>query len=514
MVSPRIIFRADASSSIGSGHVMRCLALAERLAARGAEVLFASLVLDGDLIAETERRGYKVLHLSLPFGGLGPTEAADADAFVAAIEQLAPIEGQRRADWIIVDHYHLGAPWQRRIWSQTAGMMAIDDLANRQHVVDVLLDQNLVQDLESRYVPLVGSDCLTLLGPRFALLAQNYASLRPMVRRNDTTPPNILVYFGGADTRLAVLTAEVLTHLTHAFSATIVLDEANRQYQAVSALAASDQRLKLTGRLPDLAAAMLASSLFVGASGTTSWERLCLGLYAIVVTLADNQVPLARELSRRDLINWLGDGSVVTAESLANSITNAITKPVDPERMQTMMDVVDGLGAERVCDVLLHDRRNEIVMRRARPEDSDLVLSWANDTGTRRYAFSTDAISLDVHTGWFAKRIANADVVFLIAETPSSVALGQVRFERQANGQWEISYLIAPFFRGRGLAQKVLSAAIDKLTEWHREPIVTGLVKAENIASMRVFSALGFVRASNCERDGATRFVLDPTQYH
>lgn len=513
MALARIIVRADASSSIGSGHVTRCLTLADRLAARGAEVVFASQDLQGNLITETERRGYRVLRLSGQLGS-DPTgaEEADARAFTAAIEQLAPIEGQRRADWIIVDHYHLAETWQRRVRPCTTRMMAIDDLADRRHAVDILLDQNLVQDFEHRYDPFIDSDCLALLGPRYALLAQNYAALRPAVRRDTNVPANILVYFGGADTRLTTLAAKALDQLPQAFSATIVLDEGNVQHQTILTLAAQNPRLKLIGRLPDLAAAMLASDLFVGASGTTSWERLCVGLYAVVVSLADNQVPLARELARRGFIDWLGDASTVTLDALTTAIADAIAAPARPERAQAMMDIVDGLGAERVSDVLLHDRHSAITMRSVRAEDSDLVLAWANDPGTRRYAFSTGAISRDIHAGWFARRLANSDVVFLIAETPYGVALGQVRFELQADGRWEISYLVAPAFRGRGLARKMLSAGIDTLVQRHPEAIVTGLVKPENTASTRIFSALGFSGAPSAEHADAIRFVLDPAR--
>lgn len=514
MALPCVIFRADASISIGSGHVTRCLTLATALTMRGAKVIFVSLAQDGDLIDETERRGYKVLRLSPSLAEVEQvaSEEADAASFAMAIQQLASIDGQRMADWIVVDHYGLGEAWQQRVRPYTARIMAIDDLADRRHAVDLLLDQNLVEDLDSRYDTRVDKDCVKLLGPRYALLARNYAALRPRVHRAATKPANILIYFGGADTRLTSLAAQALSRLPQAFLATIVLDQRNDQHGAMEGLVALDSRLKLVGRLPDLAAAMLESDLFIGASGTTSWERLCLGLYAVVVTLADNQVPLACELARRHFVAWLGDARALTLDGLAVAIASAMAAPGRPDRAADMMDIVDGLGVERVCDVLLHDRNGAINLRRATAEDSDQVLAWANDPGTRRYAFSTGAINREVHEGWFAKRLANPDVVFLIAETPHATGLGQVRFERQTNGTWEISYLLAPVFRGRGLARPILAAGIDALARLHPASLVTGLVKRDNLASMSVFSALGFAGTPSPQNADAVRFSLDTAQ--
>ncbi len=506
----RVVIRADASASIGSGHVMRCLALAEFLAARGADVVFVSRAPKGNLISETERRGHKVLRL--PAGDDAWTAEQDASDFVAALDRLAPLAGGERADWVIVDHYGLGEVWERAVRPLASRVMAIDDLADRPHAVDVLLDQNLVGAFETRYDDLVGAGCLKLLGPRYALLAKNYAALRPQVRRPATIPANILVYFGGADTRLTMMTAEALTRLPQPFCATIVVDDGNDQAQAVQSLAKLDGRIRPVRRLPDLASAMLSSDIFVGASGTTSWERLCLGLPAIVITLATNQVPLAQELARRGFINCLGDAGAATADLIAAALASAVSKPTDPRSAQAMMNMVDGAGAERVCDVLLYNAGDDIIMRAAAATDSDLVLAWANDPGTRRYAFSTGPISREVHAGWFARRVDNSDILYLIAETTNGIALGQVRFELQDDGGWEISYLLAPAFRGLGLARKILAAAIKRLTLLHPTPIVTGLVKPENTASLRVFAALGFVGAPAPEHAGAIRFILNREQ--
>ena len=386
------------------------------------------------------------------------------------------------------------APGRRRSGNGRLGarILSIDDLADRPHDCDVLLDQNLVEAMDTRYDGLVAGDALRLIGPHFALLRPQYRTARTKVSRNKARTA-VLVYFGAADMVLTSMAAGAFKALQRDdLQLDIVLDGANPQYDEVRAICATVAGATVHQQLPDLAAAMVRADLCLGASGSTNWERLCLGLPSIVITMADNQVPIAAEMARRGLATWLGDAGSVSVESLTAALAEALAEESSSDQVSAMMQIVDGWGVERVCDAIVVDPQTGLNVREVRAEDSPMLLSWANDADTRRHSFNQHAISADEHAAWFARRLANPDVAFYIIETRHGIPAGQVRFERQNSGSWEISYLLAPLYRGRGLGQSSLAAALRKFGQTHPMAVATGRVRVENAASTRIFRALGF----------------------
>ncbi|RME63691.1 MAG: UDP-2,4-diacetamido-2,4,6-trideoxy-beta-L-altropyranose hydrolase, partial [Alphaproteobacteria bacterium] len=168
----RAAFRVDASRAIGTGHVGRCLTLAAALRDAGGDALFLCRAHDGHLNAKIEEAGFPVL--SLPKRNdtdddlahshwLGATQADDAKASIAAL-------AGHRIDWLVVDHYGLDARWESALRRHAHRILAIDDLADRSHDCDLLLDQNFFLDAASRYDGLLPDHCRPLLGPRYAVL--------------------------------------------------------------------------------------------------------------------------------------------------------------------------------------------------------------------------------------------------------------------------------------------------------------------------------------------------------
>jgi UDP-2,4-diacetamido-2,4,6-trideoxy-beta-L-altropyranose hydrolase len=196
MQAPQVLIRADASAAVGSGHVMRCLALAEAFADAGRRVGFACRALDGDLRDEIAARGLPVF--TLPLDDARPWSAgADAGATLALVAALGT-----PPDWVIVDHYGLGADWHRAVAACGASIAAIDDLADRPLACDALIDQNAVTNLHARYPALTPAGCARLLGPQFTLLRRD---IRDAARRRQVMPRSalaagpVIVFMGGAD---------------------------------------------------------------------------------------------------------------------------------------------------------------------------------------------------------------------------------------------------------------------------------------------------------------------------
>ena len=464
---------------------MRCLSLAEALKARGAIVVFAMRSLPGGLSDRVQARGFEAIEIDAP---RDMSEAEDAAQTRAALTF--------NPDWIVVDHYRLSAVWETAMRQIGASILAIDDLADRAHDCDALLDQNLVSGMQERYSGLADSAMLRLLGPRYALLRQDYRTARAKLPRKAGPVRSILAYFGAADRLLTLMAAQAfLTIDLGGVRLDIVLDKGNPQHDEVSRLCAQSDLVKLHAQMPDLIDAMARADLCLGASGATTWERLCMGLPAIVVTMADNQVPIATELARRGLITWIGDAKDLQTDTMAAAIGRAVKRGFSASQIEAMMETVDGLGVERVCDAITVRAGETVVIRKVQPGDKGMVLEWANDPGTRSQAFNPSHISAEDHERWFAKRLADNRVAFYIAETDHGVPAGQVRFEAAADGTREISYLIAPLFRGRGLGQSVLAGGLAAFSEEYGPAPMRGLVKAGNAASARIFRALGFAES-------------------
>ena len=497
----QVFFRVDASLAAGLGHVMRCLTLAQELREHGATVSFISRKHPGNLCSVIEERGFSVSCLPEPATDMvfedTPAHAAwlgacwqeDARQTMALLD--ATIE---KPDWLVIDHYAIDQRWETAVATSVARMMVIDDLADRPHACALLLDQNLVADFDARYSGKVPATCTTLLGPKYALLQRDYAELHEADVAFGDPIRRIFVFFGGADDRN--LTGRCLSAFLALGKSDIEIDVVvgvgSPHVSAIRRQIQGHENTHLHSNLKSLAILMRQADLAIGAGGTTSWERLCMGLPALVVTLADNQRPIATELNRRRLIRWLGHQDDVTEADFSQALRELLAQPSLQSEFASGTQVVDGKGVHRVWAAMVAVSASNLRVRKATLADESLLLEWANDPTTRANGFSCAQITPQAHGQWFRSRLNNSDDCYLyIVETTGREALGQVRFER-AKATWVIGYSLAPVFRGRGLGRPLLDAALLHLRKEERDPCVIGEVKTDNLASCRVFESLGF----------------------
>jgi UDP-2,4-diacetamido-2,4,6-trideoxy-beta-L-altropyranose hydrolase len=337
----RVLFRTDASLTIGSGHLMRCLTLARALREQGHHIWFACRQHPGHLNTLIATEGFPVLALAEPTAPptngyaawLGATETEDAAAVTVAVAENSSTALQA-FDWLVVDHYGLGATFSRAMRSICRAILQIDDLANRPYDCDVLLDQNLLPGLSQRYVGLLPAGCQPLLGPRFALLRPEFAGFTPDKRQfpatfNAQSPARLLVFFGGSDAQnFTTLTINALQQLQDChWLADIVIGQANPHRLLLQQLCAQDRRLTLLVQTPGMAGLMAAADLMIGAGGATHWERACLGLPAVVVALADNQLATTAYLAELGACLDLGHASALTTTTLTAAISALLAEP-------------------------------------------------------------------------------------------------------------------------------------------------------------------------------------------
>ena len=329
-----VIIRADASTSIGSGHVMRCLTLAHRLKKeKNAKVVFVMRVLPGNLIDVVEKQGFDVLKLpsanqkySLSGYGLWLTVPMDVDTqqTIEILQHYLQEHGCDVVDRLIVDSYALDEQWEQVLRSYCREIMVIDDLANRRHDCDILLDQNFYLNKDVRYAGLVPEHCKMLLGPEHALLREEFYDVKKHLRKRDGTIKNILVFYGGSDltneTEKAIKALVQLHDEGYSFTADIITGVSNSRREKIKYLCSKYQFLHYYCQVSNMAEFMNKADLMLGAGGSTTWERLYMELPALVTAVAENQVQGCRDCCKAGMINYLGKAENVTVEIIREAI--------------------------------------------------------------------------------------------------------------------------------------------------------------------------------------------------
>lgn len=364
----KVAFRVDASLQIGTGHVMRCLTLAAVLQEVGAQCHFICREQPGNLIELIRQRGYAVnalpasSRINIDDEPIAESQSNYAtwlgmDWTIDAAQSKVGV-GETAVDWLIVDHYALDIRWEQMLRPMCRHLMVIDDLANRAHDCDLLLDQNLGRD-ERDYDQFVPKSCTLLMGPHYALLRPEFAALREVSLRRRAIPQfkHLLITMGGVDQ--ADATSKVLEALKECplpadLYITVVMGQHApwlEQVKYVSAQMPLSTEIKCN--VENMAQVMAYSDLAIGAAGSTSWERCCLGLPSMIGVLADNQIFIADALQASGAAKTFVVNEKMT--TLRSVIGELADDPGEIARMSTCAaNVTDGVGANRIAAALVN----------------------------------------------------------------------------------------------------------------------------------------------------------------
>ena len=503
----KVAFRADAGPRIGTGHVMRLLTLANALVADAPDT--SCVFLCRHLPDALERRllsdGHEVVRLGTPeapppapgqgqYGGwLGTTEAHDATATLDALATLP--EG---ADRVVVDHYGLGSEWERIVRAGTdVPLWALDDLT-RLHSCSGLIDTTYGREADD-YSAHVPEDAVVLAGARFALLRPDFAELRDaaLARRDGGAPfRDLLVSMGGMDADNA--TARVLDAVAayadtgaRDFGVHVMLGASAPHLEDIRSRAGKQLRdagLSVTvhAGVEDVASLLARMDGCVGAPGSSTWERACLGLPTVNVTIADNQQTIARNLAEAGAVRDGGTLEAFDAEAFAEHHLRPLVEDVSLRRTLSLnsREIVDGRGAGRVA--------RELALRLvpATREHIETMFAWQTDPVTRAQSRNPEPPRWDTHLAWSERRLRAPYGRFYIVDVAGEPS-GVVRLEPRGSGpDWEISVLVAPGAHGRGIG----TAAIRRILARHPRDTVHAFVKSTNPASQRAFEKSGFAR--------------------
>lgn len=503
MIPRRLLIRADASSQIGSGHIMRMLALAEAWNARGGVTELLGSIASDALRARLSTAGLEVTDISRPH-----PDPADG----ARLAERAGAE----ADIVALDGYHFDPAYQAAARTWGLPVLVLDDYRHLpRYEADVLLNQNLhATAAEYAGDPVTG----LLLGPRYALLRPEFAAkpTRPEVR---SEVQRVLVMFGGGDpTNGTSRVVEALGKLGLPLEVTVLVAAGNPHEERIRRVAAevtanSLVQVRLEFNSLRVREWMCWADMGVLAAGSTLWEAMATGLPSLLIAVADNQRPLAAAAEQAGASRSLGCHAEVSDGDLHDQL-GAYVRDAELRRRHASVGhtLVDGRGASRVAVQLelLAAAPGGARLRRVDPSDEWPLLQLANEPTVRENSFSRDVIRPEAHREWFRRKLASPATRIWVVERESRV-VGQIRYERGEDGWAELHFALSPGARGLGLGTWLLRVTPELAISELAVRGVRGLVLPANPASARAFGRAGFLEAEPLVQGGQPCFCFQRT---
>ena len=473
----RIVFRVDASLQMGIGHTMRCLALAQALKKNGSNIEFVCRNHKGSLIDKIRLNGFNVFELGLPVEGgidsrlphsnwLGATQQQDARDCISVLKSI-------KIDWLIVDHYAIDEDWESDLQMYCNQLMVIDDLANRRHQCDILLDQTFGRQY-SDYKALVPISCELLLGSKYALLRPEFVKWRrySLERRMHPVFKRLLINMGGVD--INNITKQVVKELAtcnlpHDVEITIVMGGVAPHLQSIrSKVSDLACKTKIKIDVDNMAEIMANTDISIGAAGSTTWERCCLGLPTLQIIVAKNQEFSAKNLADHNAIKLLKE--VKEIPSLLENLSDWI-KTVSGSAAK----ICDGMGTYRVsnkisnCKIILEgfgevELYNYVNLN---ADDKILMINMRNHPEVKKWMYNQNDISKEAHfdfiqslEGDFERRY------FLVKQKTKNI--GSVSFSQiDLCNSVELGLYVNPFEHLKGAGKMLEAIAIHyAFIEW------------------------------------------------
>jgi UDP-2,4-diacetamido-2,4,6-trideoxy-beta-L-altropyranose hydrolase len=492
-----LLIRADAGTQMGTGHVMRCLALAQAWQeARGQPHVVMSRGAPPTLLERLCNEGIRVHLLDVSAGS-----AAD---YAATVRSAQAVD----ARWVVVDGYHFDTVCQRAIKDAGLKLLFIDDYGHADHYhADLVLNQNVYAD-ESLYANREPHTRL-LLGSHYALLRREFWPWRNWRREVPPVARKVLVTLGGGDPEnqtLKVIQAMQRVSMD-GLEAKVIVGASNPHCKELrAAVQRSRLSIQVVRNASNMSGLMAWADVAISAAGSTCLELAFMGLPNLAVILADNQEPVAVELDAIGIAINLGWSSDLSSLAIAHALKDlANAEHVRAAMARNGRGLVDGDGAHRVATEMQEGR---LRFRAAQLEDCDLVWEWANDPTVRAASFSSDPIPWEQHVSWFSARLADLDHLFYIVLL-DTMPVGEIRYQLEGQDA-TVSVSLAPKWRGRGYGAEVIRRASRRVLETTAANRIVAYVKPENIASMGAFVKAGFAQegTASIRGQGALRFVL------
>ena len=464
------------------GHFTRCLALAGELRGYGCEIAFICRPLIKNLLDNIQRQGYS-------FFEIASLSWKDDCARVKAILS----EQKKAIDWLIVDHYGLDQRWEKSLRPHTQRIMVIDDLANRKHDCDLLLDQNTIENFKNRYDGLVPKHSLKLLGPQYVLLRKEFHETRKHLKRQRTKTKRILIFFGKQGPVPVLKTLKAIARLNKPhLQVDVAADGKHNQIEFPKI-----PHLFFHKHIDNMAACMARADLAIGAGGSATWERCCLGLPSIVMVFSENQhIPTRTTAKEGRLIN-LGWHESVTVERLYRQLKILFENPRRREALsRRARALVDGTGAKRVAMrmvSLMIQAPKDYYFELLGQKHTGAILKWRNDPEVKTLFKEQTKLTARAQSAFLDAYPQKDRLDFVLMESCSGRPVGVFNLKNVSSKMPEIGQLIGEkSHRGRGLGKKATASLLAFAFQQLNLKALFAYVQKRNHVNVNLLSKLKF----------------------
>ena len=482
----RIAIRVDASLYIGTGHVSRCLTLAKMVSDKGHYVFFICRDLPDSLITLVQDKGYEVKpllftddqkkkYLCQPISDdykqwFGVSKGQDSN------ETIDILKNEKKVDLLVIDSYSIDFAWERKVRKYVGKVMVIDDLANRKHDCDILLDHNCYLDYENRYDKLVSDTCLKLLGPKYALINPELKSVKEIRKlRKHKKNKNILIFLGGNDTKnYTELAVEKILNVPEFKGAIInvVLGKDNKQKSELKSKFAGYDNIVFHIQPEYYFKLLEYADLAVGAGGVSQLERMYVGLPTMLACVAENQ---------RMVVDNLIEQNHACSFNLENTILCETTAKIKDLNIE-LLD----------CTKLFDAQIKQLKFRDVKIEDALEIYNWRTSLTAIANSKNNITFSYNSHLNWMKNKLNDPDCLFIIASMERSGNLGVIRFDID-NELALVSIFLNPEYINKGYGKILLDNGVKTLKNRMKNcNFIIAEVLSSNEASKKLFLGQGF----------------------
>lgn len=486
----KVLFRLDANQQIGAGHFERCFSIAKGILSTEQEthltITFACISLPNKYQQRLANAGFHYINLPALIN-----QSIDAENLISQVSH--------QIDILFVDHYKLAKEWETIMRPKCKRMVAIDDLANREHgEVDFLLDQTFNR-LEDDYKEYVSAKTTVLSGSHYALLRDEFYSKRKtQAVLPDKFPQQIVLALGamnneGCTNLLVKLLLQVRKLHSLSFSLTILLSSQAYQLDELKRDIAQYPFINLLEDCDNVGLIYSTSDLAIGACGTSTWERCTLGIPSLAITLAENQIEIAEQLDRYGAHKYLGDIKNIDLFKLERTFMSFVeNKHLVDEMANRALQVCDGLGVARLLRKL---GLAKVHLKKATEQDIRTLYKWQSNPEIRKFSRNPKPVSWLEHLNWMKKALCDPSRHLFIIKSNThlnSLPVGMLRLDEFLDGH-EISILVDTEFQNQGIALK----AINNIPDHFLLENIYASVSTANKASQKLFSNAGFKKVED-----------------